>query len=124
MSISDYEVKQLIVQDQLMENAGIINPINDIKYKASYSHSGFGGRQSVDTFVLDDRQYPEDGVGSMSEATVDNMKTGYIASLSVDPVLANIRGMPKPVNTADLEPTQMLSISSCLVPCVTNDDGK
>jgi len=124
MSISDYEVKQLIIQDQLMENAGVINPINDIKYKAAYSHSGFGGRQSVDTFVLDDRQFPEDGVGSMSEATVDNMKTGYIASLSVDPVLANIRGMPKPVNIDDLEPAQMLSISSMLVPCVTNDDGK
>lgn len=124
MSISEYEVKQLLIQDQLMENADVINPINDIKYKSSYSHSGFGGRQSVDTFVLDDRQYPEDGVGSMSEATVDNMKTGYVASLTVDPVLANIRGMPKEVKTDDLEPAQMLSISSMLVPCVTNDDGK
>jgi len=124
MSISEFEVKQMIIQDQLMENADIINPINDIKYKASYSHSGFGGRQSVDTFVLDDRQYPDDGVGTISEATVDNAKIGYVATLSVDPVLTNIRGMPKPVTTDKLDSSQILSVTGVLMPCVTNDDGK
>lgn len=125
MSISDYEVKQMVIQDQLMENADILNPINDIKYKQAYSHSGFGGRESVDTFMVDDRQYPEDGAGTISEATVDNSKVGYIGSLSSNPVFENMRGMPAQVKSAnDLTPAQILSTTSMLVPCVTNDDGK
>lgn len=124
MSISDYEVKQLVIQDQLMENADLLNPINDIKYKAAYSHSGFGGRESVDTFMLDDRQFPEDGIGTISEATVDNSNVGYVGSLSSDPVFDNMRGMPAPVTIQDIAPPQLLSTTSILMPCVTNDDGK
>lgn len=124
MSISEFEVKQLIIQDQLMENVDVINPINDIKYRAEYGHSGFGGRQSIDTFMVEDRQYPDDGLGTMSEATVDNAKTGFTASLSANPVITNMRGMSKAVKSEDLNPNQILSVSSMLVPCVTNDDGK
>ena len=123
-SISDYEIKQLITQDQLMENVDFINPINDIKYEAEYSHSGFGGRQSIDTFMVDDRQFPDDGVGIISEATIDSSKTAYAASMTVDPTMVNLRGMTISQPRKDLKPTQVLSPTAILVPGVTQDDGK
>ena len=123
-SISDYEIKQLITQDQLMENVDFINPINDIKYEAEYSHSGFGGRQSIDTFMVDDRQFPDDGVGIISEATIDSSKTAYAASMTMDPTMVNLRGMTITKPRTDLKPTQVLSPTAILVPGVTQDDGK
>ena len=123
-SIADYEIKQLVVQDQLMENVDLINPINDIKYQHEYSHAGFGGRQSIDTFMIDDRQFPADGTGIISEATVDSSKTAYAGSMTMDPTIMNMRGMTVVKDTKELKPTQILSPTSVLVPCVTLDDGK
>ena len=123
-SISDYEIKQLVIQDQLVENVDYINPINDIKYETEYSHAGFGGRQSIDTFMVDDRQYPDDGVGIISEATIDSGKTAYAAAMTVDPTLVNLRGMTITKDKKDLKPTQLLSPTALLVPGVHQDDGK
>lgn len=123
-SIADFEIKQLIIQDQLMENVDTINPINDIKYQSEYSHAGFGGRQSTDTFMVDDRQFPEDGLGIISEATVDSSKTAYAASMTMDPTMVNLRGMTITKDKKDLEPTQMLSVAALVAPCITQDDGK
>lgn len=123
-SIADYEISKLIVEDALMENVDLINPINDIKYQQEYSHAGFGGRQSIDTFTVNDRQFPDDGTGVMSEATVDSSKTAYAGSTSTDPTIVNMRGMTVTTPANDLQPTQVLSIATALVPCTTQDDGK
>lgn len=124
-SIADYEVQQLIMQDQLKENVDIINPINDIKYQEEFSHAGFaGGRKSLDSFTVPDRQYPKDGVGIISEATVDSAKTAFAASTSMDPTIVNMRGMTLTSNPDELKPTQILSISSLIMPGVTQDDSK
>lgn len=123
-SIADYEIKQLVVQDQLMENVDLINPINDIKYQCEFSHAGFGGRQSIDTFMVEDRQFPEDGVGIISEATVDSSKTAYAASTSMDPTIVNMRGMTVTKDKETLEPAQILSVAALLAPSITQDDGK
>ena len=122
-SIADYEVQQQIMQDQLKENVDIINPINDIKYQEEYSHAGFaGGRKSLDSFTVPDRQYPQDGVGIISEATVDSAKTAFAASTSMDPTIVNMRGMTISESPDNLSPTQILSISSLIMPGVTQDD--
>lgn len=123
-SFPDYEVMKMITEDQLLENVDTINPINEIKYYAEYSHSGVGGRKSVDTFMVPDRQFDPDAVGTMSEATVDNSKTGFAASVSMNPIFSNLRGMVIPKQAQDLKPTQMLSVTGVLVPFGTNDDGK
>ena len=123
-SIADYEISKLVVEDALMENVDLINPINDIKYQQEYSHAGFGGRQSIDTFTVNDRQFPEDGTGVMSEATVDSSKTAYAGSTSTDPTIVNMRGMTVTTPSSELQPTQVLSIATALVPCTTQDDGK
>lgn len=122
-SISEYAVKQRILQEQLMENVSIINPLHDIKTYSKFSNAGSGGR-SNDTFMITDRQFTTDSIGVVSEATVDNGKTGLNAMLPFNPVFANIRGM---VTTGEpdldkLEPENILSLNSLLMPCVTNDD--
>lgn len=124
-SIADYEIQQLIMQDQLKENVDLINPINDIKYQEEFSHAGFGGgRKGLDSFTVPDRQYPQDGVGIISEATVDSAKTAFAASTSMDPTIVNMRGMTLTAEPQDLSPTQILSISSLIMPGVTQDDSK
>lgn len=55
-SIPEYETQQAIMEDQLMENVDMINPIHDIKYQHAFSHAGFGGR-ATETFMIDDRQF-------------------------------------------------------------------
>ena len=120
----DYEIMKMITEDQLLENVDTINPVNEIKYYAEYSHSGVGGRKSADTFMIPDRQFAEDAVGTMSEATVDNSKTGFAASVTDNPIFANLRGMVITKKAEDLEPNQLLSAVGMLVPFGTNDDGK
>ena len=121
-SIADYEIKQLVCQDQLMENVDLINPINDIKYQSEFSHAGFGGRQSIDTFMVDDRQFPDDGVGIISEATVDSSKTAYAASMTADPTMTNMRGMTVSRTVKELGPAQLMSQTAMLTPCGINND--
>lgn len=123
-SFPDYEIMKMITEDQLLENVDTINPVNDIKYHHEFSHSGIGGRSSVDTFMVNDRQFPADGVGTMTEATVDSSKTGYAGSLSSNPIVTNLRGMVITKDVDELKPTQMVSVTSSLFPFVLQDDGK
>lgn len=122
-SIPEYEIQQLIMEDQLMENVSMINPIADISYQHTFSHTGFGGR-SADTFMIGDRQYPLDGVGIVSEATSDSSKVGLNAVLSANPTIINLHGMTLSKQSEELDPAQVLSVTSMLMPSVTNDDGK
>ena len=123
-SIKDFEVTNMVVSDQLMENIEQINPVNDIKYREEYGHGGTGGRQSVDTFMIEDRQWPEDGIGIIGESSLDNGKTGYAGNMSDNPNIDNIRGLTISKKIEDLEPSEILTCSSLLGPCVMQDDSK
>lgn len=122
-SMSEYIIKQRILQAQLMENVDTINPINDIKYNCGFSHVGSGGR-SAETFRIEDRKFPADGIGIISEATVDNGKVALNAQLSMNPSIVDTLGMTisKPID--EITPTEMLSVSALLMPGATYDDGK
>ena len=120
-SIKDYQIKQRIAKEQLTENVSVINPIHDIKTYSKFSNAGSGGR-SNDTFMIADRQFTRDQIGVVSEATVDNGKTGMNASLPANPIIVNERGMIQSIPTDQLEPENILSIVSLLMPCATNDD--
>lgn len=122
-SMSEFVIKQRILQAQLMENVDTINPINDIKYNCAFSHVGSGGR-SAETFRIEDRKFPVDGAGIISEATVDNGKVALNAQMSMNPTLINTRGMTISKPMADLKPAELLSVTSLLMPFVTYDDGK
>ena len=123
-SIKDFEIAKMVVSDQLMENIEQINPINDIKYREEYGHGGTGGRQSVDTFMIDDRQWPEDGIGIIGESSVDNGKTGYVGNMSNNPSIDNIRGLTISKPIKDLEPSEILTCAALFGPGVIQDDSK
>lgn len=122
-SINPIAVFMRIVTDQSITSVEELNPIHDIKEQTGFVYTGVGGRTSQ-SFVLIDRQYPEDGVGKISEATVDSGKVGIVAATPMNPTIANTRGVFYHKDPDVLDPTEYLSITSLLMPCVTNDDGK
>lgn len=122
-SMKEYQIKQRIAKEQLTENVSIINPLDDIKTYSKFSNAGSGGR-SNDTFMITDRQFTEDQIGVVSEATVDNGKTGMNATLPANPTIVNGRGMVSSEDIENLKPENVLSFNSLLMPCATNDDGK
>lgn len=123
-SIRDFEITNMVINDQLMEPVEQINPVNDVKYREEYGHGGAGGRQSTDTFMIDDRQWPEDGVGIIGESSVDNGKTGYAGNMSCNPTIDNIRGLTINKKLEDITTSEAFTSTTLLGPCAVNDDSK
>lgn len=123
-SVNSLAIKQRIIQDQNMESVYTINPMEDIiKSQSGITNAGSGGR-SNDTFKLNDRKFTKDAIGIMSEATTDNGKVGMNAILPANPIMTNSRGMTEHVDPKDLQPENILSFNTLLMPGVTQDDGK
>lgn len=121
-TINPNAVYQKIIQDAASDAImDVCNPVHQIKEKTVVTYAGMGGRSS-DAFTIQDRMFPHDGVGKMSDATVDSGKVGQIAYLSMDPTIVNTRGFMVDVDSKDLEPTQILSCASNLMPGATHDD--
>lgn len=122
-SINPESVFLRIIQDQSLHIVDEINPVENIKDKHSITYTGTGGR-TAQAFVIEDRQYPKDGVGIMSECTPDSGKVAINAYVTANPVIQNIRGMfdTDNIDQSKLEPSQILSATSLLMPCSTNDD--
>ena len=87
------------------------------------TYTGVGGRTS-ESFTTNDRRYPKDGIGTISEATPDSGAVGISATLSMDPVVANVDGFIETPESRGYQysPTNVLSISNILMPCTTQDD--
>ena len=122
-TINPYAVLQRIVTDQAIMSVEELNPVHDIKELTGFTYTGIGGR-TAQSFVLEDRKYPDDAVGKVSEATVDSGKVGIVAQTSVDPTLVNTRGVFDNIPPDELEPAEALSVGALLMPCATNDDYK
>ena len=120
-TLNPQSVFQRILTDQCIANIEELNPTMDVKEQTTVSYTGVGGR-TAQSFVMEDRQYPEDGTGILSENTVDSGKVGIVAQMSVDPSIVNTRGIFEKKDSSELEPTQALAISSVLMPGVSNDD--
>lgn len=122
-SINPEAVFQRIMQDNTVQQVDIVNPIHDFKMTSNFTFGGAGGR-SARAFVVNDRQYPQDAVGFMSEATPDSSKVAMTVYTTVDPKISNIRGMPifSTHDQTPVTPTQMVSVTGVLMPSVTEDD--
>jgi len=122
-SINPESVFLRIISDATVNLVENLNPVNDMKSKTSITYTGSGGR-TAQSFVVDDRVYPADGVGVISESTPDSNKVAITAYTPVDPLIADGRGMffdaPADLNT--MQPTQVLSVSALLMPGSTQDD--
>jgi hypothetical protein len=125
-SINPNAVFQRILQDQAMMNVDEINPIHGIKTTTGFTYTGVGGR-TQEAFTIPDRRYPKDAIGMISEATPDSGNVAIAATTSMNPKLYNIYGF---INTdsseeyleKEVEPTNMLSVASLLMPAATQDD--
>lgn len=122
-SISPYEVSQAIVTDPLMRNVETLNPITAAKEMCGVTHIGEGGRSS-ETFVIKDRQYTEDNIGIISEATVDSGKVAVDVQTSVNPNIISARGLTQSKPVDELGPAELLSTTALLMPFATRNDGK
>lgn len=122
-SVNPYVIKQRVIKDQLFSNVDIVNPIHDIKKTSGFSHMGEGGR-SADTFMIPDRQFTKDSIGTISEANIDSGTVAINAYTSMDPTIVNTRGLCEIKDVKDIEPTELLSVTALAVPGATNDDGK
>lgn len=125
-SINPESVFQRILQDQTLRAVEETNPIENIKDKHAFTYSGSGGR-TAESFVIEDRVFPKDGVGIISEATPDSGKVALNAYLVASPVIENIRGMYNTTasdNPKELTPSQIMSVSALLMPGATNDEPR
>lgn len=120
-SINPNAVLQRLLQDQAMIGIENINPIQESKINCSFTYTGAGGRTSQ-AFVTEDRRYPSDGMGVISEATPDSGSVAINAVAPPDPTIANIYGLVDPKPVKELEPAQILSTPALLLPGVTQDD--
>ena len=122
-SINPDAVYLRIIQNASMVPSDAVNPIQDIKDKASMTYSGVGGR-TAESFVIEDRKFSKDDIGVISEATVDNGKVGIVAQLSYNPALGNTLGVLNPNEVSELDPADCLSVTSLVFPFAMNDDTK
>lgn len=122
-TVNPFVIQQRINADGLFDKLDVINPIHQIKAKTAYSHLGEGGR-TASTFMLSDRKFTKDSVGILSEATVDNSSVAINGGLSMNPSLLNTNGLTLSKAVEDITPSELLSITSLLFPCITQDDGK
>lgn len=120
-SINTESVFQRVVQDQTVTLKEEINPIHAIKEQNRVTYTGFGGRSST-SFVERDRQYPADGVGILSEATVDSGSVALNAFLTPNANIKDVRGMFD--TSGERNDANSLSTISQLLPFATNDDAK
>lgn len=123
-SIKPNAVMQRIVQDQTAMPVEDINPMHDLKTTTKLSYLGMGGR-SADSITIDDRRFPDDGIGVLSESTPSAGNVGVVVQSTIDPRIDNLSGL---IDTKEdfskLEPTQVLSATALFLPAVTQDDGK
>jgi hypothetical protein len=123
-SINPEAVLQRIIQDNSVIAVEEINPVHSIKEKTGFTFTGVGGR-TAQSFVLSDRQFPQDGVGIISEAVPDSGKVAINGYLSMDPSITNLYGtLGIKENLNEVEPTEALSVTAALMPGATHDDRR
>lgn len=96
------------------------NPIHHLKEQESITYSGTGGRSSR-SMVRVTRQYGQQDLGIVSEATVDSGDVAINTFTSSNPVFDTVTGIRKPMQD-DLPLTSILSTSANMAVGAMNDD--
>lgn len=111
-----------IMNDEAMIICEESNPIHELKEQEIIVFRGQGGRSSL-SMTMKSRKYNKNGIGIISEATVDSGETGTITYLTANPNFKSVRGLG--VITGDtnkVDPAQKQSTSMCLAPGSLTDD--
>ena len=113
-------VQLSILRDQTIGLVEESNPIQNIKEKESFTHSGSGGR-NTQTMVKNTRGFTEKDLGVISEATPDSGKVGVRAYLTPNANITSIRGTTREFDPSKDGPASAISSTSLLSPACTHD---
>jgi hypothetical protein len=123
-TIHPTSVYKAILEDRAFLTVDELNPIKSLKESTNFTYVGMGGRTNK-AFVKQDRVYPSDGMGIVSETTPTSQNVALVAGMPLDPVTFNTRGFFKiPEEPSKLESSQYLDPVSMLIPGLTQDDPK
>ena len=123
-SINPEAVLLKIIKDPTISPNDVINPVHELKQRANFTYGGSSGRVG-DRFSPQERAFPKDGLGVISESVPDSSKVGVTSYLSSSPRIQNIHGVPMPHDGSEkLTAPEILSVGSMVMPGGTGDDGK
>jgi hypothetical protein len=123
IEMKPFAVWQSLAQDQSIVVVKDINPISNLKQREEVTFTGAGGR-SKDTMTAATREYGENDIGIISEATKDSGEVGINTYMPPNPQLKNTLGMPVDVDKKELGMSSIFSSSVLASPAATHDDMK
>jgi len=122
IEMAPYDVWSLITKDSSVKLVEDINPIQNIKEIEAYTFVGEGGRNK-DTMTKETREFLPSATGFLGDATVDSSDVGVNGSMSSNPNISGVRGIPV-IDNRKFDPANMVSVTSLLHPFTHNDDSK
>ena len=113
-----------VLQDQSVVLTEESNPIHELKEQEIVVARGAGGRSSL-SMTAKDRSFHKNGIGLVSESTVDNSETGTITYTTFNPNYKNVRGMTNRVDLdKQINPSELVSTSMLNAPGSEKDDKR
>lgn len=121
VSMNPYDVWRAITTDPAVVVANEINPIKALKDSEAVTFGGTGGRTGR-TMLGKTREYHENDLGTISEATVDSSDVGINIFMSANPNLTSVRGLTRRFDTTQDGASNILSTTLMLSPGADGDD--
>lgn len=123
MEMSPYATWGRISKDPTVMLVSDINPIENLKQQEAVTMTGEGGR-SKGAISIDVREYHQNDLGIISEATVDSSDVSINTFLSANPSLANLRGIPGNFTFDSKGSSGLLSTTASSAIGAAHDSGK
>lgn len=121
ISLNPEAVWMNILQDQTVMPIEESNPIHALKERQVVVFGGSGGR-SGRSMTERERAYHKNGMGVVSEATVDNADVGAITYLTADPNYTSVRGTTRRIVDPKGKNAKMVSTTMLMAPGSEKDD--
>lgn len=122
LSMNPEQVWYAILKDETVIVVEESNPIHNLKEQEIVVYRGTGGR-SGRSMVASARKYHKNGMGVVSEATVDSKDVGAVTYLTPDANLGSLYGTIKTIDpSVEQPPGKLISTSSLLSPGADIDD--
>ena len=121
VSLNPEAVWMAITRDQSVINIKESNPVHFLKEQEVVIFSGAGGRTGR-SMTAKSREYHPNGMGVVSEATVDSGDVATITYLTADPNYTTLRGTTRRIGETKGKAAKLVSTSMMLAPGADRDD--
>ena len=121
LDLNPEAVWMTILKDQTVMPIEESNPVHSLKEKEVVVYAGGGGR-TARSMTEKARMYHENGMGVVSEATVDSGDVATITYLSADPNYTSLRGVTRRIKDTEGITAKLVSTSMMLAPAADEDD--